>query len=147
MLKTLTIFLFIVTICHGSVVIPGNDQGPSQNIGLFFFGSDKIKADDYYNSLLEVHKKFENQIWIVLVSWSNGKNLNDDVTNGLNMLGASGMDFDANTAFYFAGHSSGTSSLRKNSNNINRISLQKFLRVGELNPGLPRDRRGYSPLY
>jgi hypothetical protein len=24
---------------------------------------------------------------------------------------------------------------------------QKILRVGELNPGLPRDRRGYSPLY
>ena len=22
-----------------------------------------------------------------------------------------------------------------------------FLPVGELNPGLPRDRRGYSPLY
>ena len=24
---------------------------------------------------------------------------------------------------------------------------QSFLPVGELNPGLPRDRRGYSPLY
>ena len=27
------------------------------------------------------------------------------------------------------------------------INFKKILRVGELNPGLPRDRRGYSPLY
>jgi hypothetical protein len=27
------------------------------------------------------------------------------------------------------------------------IKNKKILRDGELNPGLPRDRRGYSPLY
>ena len=28
-----------------------------------------------------------------------------------------------------------------------RLLLKKILPVGELNPGLPRDRRGYLPLY
>ena len=27
------------------------------------------------------------------------------------------------------------------------LKTKKILRDGELNPGLPRDRRGYSPLY
>ena len=30
---------------------------------------------------------------------------------------------------------------------IDHISSHKMLRDGESNPGLPRDRRGYSPLY
>ena len=30
---------------------------------------------------------------------------------------------------------------------INFFIIKKILRDGELNPGLPRDRRGYSPLY
>ena len=29
----------------------------------------------------------------------------------------------------------------------NECDMQKMLRDGESNPGLPRDRRGYSPLY
>ena len=30
---------------------------------------------------------------------------------------------------------------------MNKICKKKMLRDGESNPGLPRDRRGYSPLY
>ena len=30
---------------------------------------------------------------------------------------------------------------------VSEYDTQKMLRDGESNPGLPRDRRGYSPLY
>ena len=31
--------------------------------------------------------------------------------------------------------------------NVHVLRKTKYLPDGELNPGLPRDRRGYSPLY
>ena len=39
-----------------------------------------------------------------------------------------------------------TSTVQQNGTNFEQV-IKKFLPDGELNPGLPRDRRGYSPLY
>lgn len=105
---TLICLILAVSLCHGSVVIPGTEKTTDNNMGVFFFGSDLIPAENYYNSLLAMHKKMDSKPWILIVSWSKDtKNVSDEVLAGLKMLIAAGMSLNATTPFYFVGHSSG----------------------------------------
>ena len=107
-MKFLNVIALMLTqsLLSNSLIIPGNrDSG--ENYGLIFIGSEYIQIENYYSNLLDLHKRLDSKVWIVVSNVSKNKKINEIIENDLSLLIESGMSFNETTPFYFIGHSDG----------------------------------------